>query len=66
MTFGSGEFPEDWRSAVIVPLYSRGLLGIRRRDKGPIAWVREFCGVTRGENERIEEGSSNGSAMWRE
>ena len=34
----------------------RGLLGIRRMDRVPNEWVREFCGVTKGAEERIEEG----------
>ena len=34
----------------------RGLLGIRKRDKVPIAWIRVLCGVTKGVDERIDEG----------
>ena len=33
----------------------RGLLGIRKMDKFPNAWIREFCGVTKGVEERINE-----------
>ena len=36
----------------------RGLLGIRKMDKFPNAWIKEFCGVTKGVeriNERIGE-----------
>ena len=32
--------------------YLRGLLGIRKMDEVP----REFCGVTKGVDERIDEG----------
>ena len=34
----------------------RGLLGIRRIDRTQNAWIREFCGVRKGVNERIDEG----------
>ena len=34
----------------------RGLMGIRRMDKVPNARIRKFCGVTKGVNERIDEG----------
>ena len=34
----------------------RGLMGIRRIDKVPNAWIREFCGIIRGLDERIDEG----------
>ena len=34
----------------------RGLLGIRRMDKDPKARLRELCGVTKGVDERINEG----------
>ena len=33
----------------------RGLLGIRRTDKGPNARIRQLCGVTKGEDEKIDE-----------
>ena len=33
----------------------RGLLGIRRIDRVPNARIRELCGVTKGEDERIDE-----------
>ena len=33
----------------------RGLLGIRRMDRVPIARIRKY-GVTKGENKRIDEG----------
>ena len=34
----------------------RGFLGIRRMDIVPNALIRELCGVTKGVNERIDEG----------
>ena len=34
----------------------RGLLGIRRMDRVPNARIRELCGVTKGVDERIDEG----------
>ena len=34
----------------------RGLLGIRRRNKVPNAQIRELCRVTKGVDERIDEG----------
>ena len=34
----------------------RGLLGIRRMDRVPNARIRELCGVTKGVEERIDEG----------
>ena len=34
----------------------RGLLGVRRIDKVPNARIRQLCGVTNGENEKIDEG----------
>ena len=34
----------------------RGLLGIRRMDKVPNAWIRQLCGVTKGVDEKIDEG----------
>ena len=33
----------------------RGLLGTRRLDIVPTAWIRELCGVTKGVEERIDE-----------
>ena len=33
----------------------RGLPGIRRMDKVPIAQIRELCGVAKGVDERIDE-----------
>ena len=33
----------------------RGLLGIKRMDRIPNAWIRELCGV-KGLDERIDEG----------
>ena len=46
----------------------RSLLGIRRTDKIPNAWIREFCGVVKGMDERIDEAKVfyDGTAMWRE
>ena len=34
----------------------RGLLGIRRMNRVPNALIRGFCGVTKGVDERIDEG----------
>ena len=34
----------------------KGLLDIRRMDREPNARIRELCGMTKGEDERIEEG----------
>ena len=34
----------------------RGLLGIRRMDRVPNARIWEFCGVTKGVDERVDEG----------
>ena len=34
----------------------RGLLGIRRMNKVPNARIRDLCGVTKGIDERIDEG----------
>ena len=34
----------------------KGFLGIRRRDRVPNAWIRELCGVTKGIDERIDDG----------
>ena len=34
----------------------RDLVGIRRMDKVPNARIREFCGRTKGEDERIDGG----------
>ena len=31
----------------------RGLLGIRRVDRVPNAWIRELCGVMKGVGERV-------------
>ena len=33
----------------------RGLLGIRRIDRVPNAWIRQLCGVRKGLDERIDE-----------
>ena len=37
-------------------LYIYTLLGIRRMDRVLNAWIREFCGVIKGVDERIDEG----------
>ena len=37
----------------------KGLLCIRRIYRNPNAWIREFCGMRKGLDERID------SAMWR-
>ena len=42
----------------------RGLLGIRRMAEVLNAFIKELCGVTKGVDERIDEGI--GSAMCRE
>ena len=34
----------------------RSLLGIRRVDTAPNAWMRELCGVTKWVDDRIDEG----------
>ena len=34
----------------------RGLLGIRRRNRVPNAWIRELCGLKKGLDENIDEG----------
>ena len=34
----------------------RGLLGIRKMDRVPNSRIREFCGVKKGIDERIDEG----------
>ena len=33
----------------------RSLLGIRWMDRVPNAWIREMCGMAKGEDERIED-----------
>ena len=43
----------------------RGLLNIRRIDRVPNAWIKELFAVRKGLDERIDEVSYNGSAMWR-
>ena len=32
----------------------RGLLGIKRRDKVPNAWIRQLCGVKMGVDEKMD------------
>ena len=44
------------RSKVRAVQIPRGLLGIRRMDRDPNAQIRELCGVTKGLDERINEG----------
>ena len=34
----------------------RGLLGIRKMDRVPNAWIREMCRMKKGVDERIDEG----------
>ena len=34
----------------------RGLQGIRRMDRVPNAWIKEFCGVKKVLDKRIDEG----------
>ena len=44
----------------------RGLLGIRRMDRVPNAWIRELCKVKKSLDVRIDEGMFQWfSAMWR-
>ena len=38
----------------------KGLLGIRRRDRVPNAWIRELCRVKKGLDERIDKGVLQG------
>ena len=33
----------------------RGIFSLRRRDRMPNAWVREFCGIKKGMGEKIDE-----------
>ena len=33
----------------------RVLLGIRRMDRVPNAWIKELCGLVKGEDKRINE-----------
>ena len=42
-----------------------GLMGIRKMDRVPISRIKKLCGVKKGLNERIYEGVSWGSAIWR-
>ena len=44
----------------------RGLLRIKRMDKIPNTWIRQFCGVTKGLDERSMNVFSDGTAMWKE
>ena len=34
----------------------RKLLGIRRMGRVPNAWIRELCGVKKGQDERVDKG----------
>ena len=34
----------------------RGLLGIRKEDKVWNAWIKQLCKVTKGVDEKIDEG----------
>ena len=47
-----------WRSSIRAAQLKnhRGLLGIRRIDKVPNAWIRQLCGVTKGVDEKLDEG----------
>ena len=40
-------------------------MGIRKMDEVPNARIRELCGVTKGVDEKIDEGVPSSSAMWR-
>ena len=42
------------------------LLGVRRIDKVPNARVRQLCGVTKGVDEKIDEGVRRWFGMSRE
>ena len=50
---------EKWRSRIraVEVDNPKGLLGVRRVDRAPIAWIRELCGVKEGLDERIDEGA---------
>ena len=50
---------ERFRFVGIQMDYLRGLLGIRRMDRVLNERIREFCGVTKGVDERIYE-----SVLW--
>ena len=43
----------------------REILSIRRMDRVPNARIRELSEVKKGLDERIHEGGSDGSPMWR-
>ena len=43
----------------------RGLLGIMRMDKVLNAWISQFSRVMQGVDKKIDEGLSDGLAMWR-
>ena len=44
----------------------RGLLGIRKMDKEPNARIRQSCGVTKGVDEKIDEGILDVLTIWRQ
>ena len=60
LTFGSEKklWKEKERSRIRAVQMDnlRGLLGIKKMDGVPNAWVMELCGVTKGVDERIVEG----------
>ena len=59
-TYGSETmfWKEEERSRIIAVymINLRGLHVIRRMDRVPNVWIRELCGVTKGVDERIDEG----------
>ena len=60
LTYGSETviWKEEERSSIRAVQMDnlRGLLGIRRIDKFLNARIRQLCGVTKGVNEKIDEG----------
>ena len=61
LTYGSEKmiWREEERSRIrAVQIYNlRGLLDIRKMDKVPNAQIRQLCGVTKGVDEKIDEGA---------
>ena len=47
---------KTWKSRVLQMDSLRGLLGIRRMDRIPNGWIRELFKVTKGVDERTDEG----------
>ena len=44
----------------------RGLMGLKRMDRGPNVRKSELCGVTKGVGEKIDESVPDGSAILKE